>query len=114
MNPFVVVHSHPCGGPEGGEKPNIAAVIGLSPQRRGRGLFPRNLNSAETLGARYLFRATLVHLRQKSSGICAEVSHSLSPFAASRGLAGVFDGHEHAKGKMKCPTRVLKDLTKCL
>lgn len=55
---------------------------------------------------------TLVQNPQKSFGVRNQALHNLSPIAASRGLIGLFDGHEHAKGKMKCPTRVLKDLTR--
>ncbi len=58
------------------------------------------------------FARALIQLRQKSLSVCAEVLHQFSPFAATCGLVAVPDGHRGSKKEMKCPTSVLKDLTK--
>lgn len=35
-------------------------------------------------------------------------------FAGSIGLVSVVDGHSNTEKEMKCPTRSMKDLTRCL
>lgn len=113
MNPSIVI----CMVAAGRRGRGTAAKLNPGLPRRAPGILRRRFPHRNSFGAVWALRnpvlaRTLFQLRQKSFSSCAKVfqDHFLS--AASSGLVGVFDGHEHAKGKMKCPTAVLKDLTK--
>lgn len=108
----VIRHVSPAADPESWER--RAATRFLSQLLRAlEGHLRAFLNSSGLLkGARGLLSAhSLLKLRQKSSGVCAPVFQSPSPFAASRGLVAVSDGHSDSKGKQPCPTREVSKTT---